>query len=120
MFTIPYDETILERCIQTFTIGHLRDDEGYTKTWFDEENVVKDESIVYNYYVTLPQTIDANSDIYFTLESFYQYYISEECLNNWETPFIWFKITNTRTLVELEKSYYEYHHEPVMIGLGEF
>ena len=61
-------------CISSLQIGHLRDSEGYNKTWFDEENVVKDWSI-YAYNLTLPTTFDPTSYLYFTLEAYYSVYI---------------------------------------------
>ena len=69
----------------------------------------------YNYYVLLPDTIDAESDIYLTVESFYQWHIPEQCKHNWDAPLIWFKITNARTMEEQDVSYYEFNHEPILI-----
>ena len=45
IFTIPVSKLVHEatysECIPEFTIGHLRDSEGYNKTWFDEDKVDK-------------------------------------------------------------------------------
>jgi hypothetical protein len=70
LFTLPYDKIIDEECISSFQIGHLRDSEGYSKTWFDEEQVSKDTGFYY-YNLEVPTTIGDNSQIYFTVESSY-------------------------------------------------
>jgi hypothetical protein len=68
LFTIPYTHIIDEKCVSSFQIAHLRDKEGYNKTWFDEEIVPRET--VYNYYeVTIPSTVPANSYLYFTVET---------------------------------------------------
>jgi hypothetical protein len=59
-------------------VGHLRDDEGYTRTWFDEE-AVSYEDKTYYYYVDAPVE---DSYLYFTVESFFQMYIPYDC---WDT-----------------------------------
>jgi hypothetical protein len=56
-------------------LGHLRDDEGYTSTWFDEE-AVSDQDATYYYTVVAPV---ADSYLYFTAESFYQHTIPDDC-----------------------------------------
>jgi hypothetical protein len=37
LFVVPHDKIMNEQCISSLQIGHLRDAEGYNKTWFDEE-----------------------------------------------------------------------------------
>lgn len=76
-------------------MGHLRDAEGYSSTWFDEEAVVS-ESQEYYYKFTAPV---ANSYLYFTVESFFQIYIPDGC---WEPgqfgmPLVYIQVTNRRT-----------------------
>jgi hypothetical protein len=57
-----------EECISTITIAHLRDSEGYNKTWFDEENVPRD-TVYNNYFLTLPAGGIGGSYLYFTVET---------------------------------------------------
>lgn len=67
VFVMPSSNLIDETCLSSIQVGHLRDDEGYTRTWFDEE-AVSYEDKTYNYYVTAPVE---DSYLYFTAESFF-------------------------------------------------
>lgn len=49
----------------------MRDADGYTSTWFDEEAVVLEDA---EYYYSFTAPID-DTDLYFTVESFFQAYI---------------------------------------------
>jgi hypothetical protein len=60
-------------CISDFEIAHMRDSEGYTGDWYDAESM--DES-TYSYYITVPENEGA---LYFTVESYYQNLIPNEC-----------------------------------------
>lgn len=76
IFVLPYDKIINEECISSLQIGHLRDSEGYTKTWFDEEQVSKETGFYY-YNLNVPTTVESGSHIYLTVESYYQDYIPD-------------------------------------------
>jgi len=67
VFAMPSSLIIGETCISSIQVGHLRDDEGYTRTWFDEE-AVSYEDQAYYYYVDAPVE---DSYLYFTVESFF-------------------------------------------------
>ena len=67
VMAMPSKNLMETTCISSIQVGHLRDAEGYTSTWFDEEAVVSD-SKEYYYKFTAPI---ANSYLYFTVDSFY-------------------------------------------------
>ena len=91
---MPYDKIINAECITGLQIGHLRESEGYVKTWFDEEQVPK-QTEDFHYTVTVPSSVGADSDIYITVESYYQFFTPHECFNNWAgVNYIYFKVTN--------------------------
>ena len=98
LFTVPHDKIINMVCLSSLQIGHLRDSEGYNKMWFDEESVSK-ELTSYYYYVTIPTTHDMTSNLYFVVESYYQAYIPESCLDPQSPlrPIITVAISNDRT-----------------------
>merc|ERR1719498_1291578 len=64
LFVAPIEALLNGHCFDMYDIGHLRDDEGFVETWYDE--IGDDEST--NYYYFTPDTFD--SDIYFTAESY--------------------------------------------------
>lgn len=120
IFAMPYDKIINEECVSSLQIGHLRDSEGYVKTWFDEEQVSKEEGW-YHYDLVVPDTIGADSHIYFTVESYYQEYIPEECWNTWAgINAIYFDVTNLRTNENWFMYYYEQFHQPMLIGPSSY
>jgi len=51
----------------------MRDDEGYTSTYYDAEDM--DENYYY-YYMTVPEN---DGSLYFTAETYYQEMIPNEC-----------------------------------------
>ena len=117
---MPYDKIIDEECISSLQIGHLRDSEGYTKTWFDEEQVSKDTGF-YDYELTIPSTIQAESYIYLTVESYYQSYVPYECFSNYAgISSIYFNVENRRTGESWYKYYYEQYHDPMLIGPSSY
>lgn len=92
----------------------MRDAEGYSSTWFDEEAVVS-ESQEYYYKFAAPV---ANSYLYFTVESFFQIYIPDGC---WEPgqfgmPLVYIQVTNRRTGEQWYQYYYESYHNPILVG----
>ena len=96
----------------------MRDDEGYTKTWFDEE-AVSYEDKSYTYYVTAPVE---DSYLYFTAESFYQAYIPADC---WDyssagVPLTYFVVKNQNTGEQWYQFYYEVYHNPIIVGPDSF
>lgn len=94
----------------------MRDSEGYTKTWFDEEQVAKETGFYY-YDLTVPSTIQDNSHIYLTVESYYPAYIPDECFDNWAAiSTIYFSVRNDRTGESWYKYYYEQFHDPMLLG----
>ena len=94
----------------------MREGEGYNRLWFDQEYVSRELEQFY-YYFTIPDDIQANANIYFTVESFYQQYIPIECFdpNDKGLPLVYLKVTNTRTNANSYKYYYEYYHNPLLI-----
>ena len=60
-------------CIYNYEIAHYRDGEGYSGDWYDAENM--DEAF-HNYYITVPKYDGA---LYFTVETYYQDIIPNEC-----------------------------------------
>lgn len=60
-------------CIFNFEIAHMRDSEGYAGYWYDAENM---DELYHNYYITVPAFDGA---LYFTVESYYQELIPNEC-----------------------------------------
>ena len=122
LFTVPYDKIMNEECISSFQIGHLRDSEGYTKTWFDEEQVSK-ESGFYYYNLALPDIMASDtSHIYLTVESYYQQYIPQDCWegSSYGMSTIYFSVTNDRTGEGWYKYYYEQFHNPMLIGPSSY
>lgn len=75
----------------------MRDDEGYTSTWFDEEHVIYEDA-AYNYNFVHPAS-ETPGDLYFTVESFYQIYIPYDCWDPDQSgvPLTYILVTNTRT-----------------------
>lgn len=60
-------------CIYSFQIAHYRKADGFSDAVYDAENM--DESYKY-YYATVPQF---NEALYFTVETYYQEMIPNEC-----------------------------------------
>ncbi len=60
-------------CITDFEIAHIRDSEGYSGDWYDAESM--DEEY-HSYYITVPKN---DGVLYFTVESYYQNVIPNEC-----------------------------------------
>lgn len=74
IFIAPYT-VYLEgsECFSDFQIGHYRDGEGYSTTWYDALDM---EDGVTDFYFT---TTDDTSDLYFSAESYYQGIVPYDC-----------------------------------------
>lgn len=63
------------QCIDTFHVGHFREDEGYTDTWYDAINsdfdpqVYFDSLNIFQYYFFTPSS--NKGQMYFTVETYY-------------------------------------------------
>tara|TARA_B110000285_G_scaffold232359_1_gene303236 strand:+ start:1251 stop:1982 length:732 start_codon:yes stop_codon:yes gene_type:complete len=62
-----------ENCIYGYQIAHLRDSEGYSRSYYDQEG---DDGTLKDFFVTVPAS---DGDIYFMAESYYQDLVPEEC-----------------------------------------
>ena len=92
IMVMPSSNLMDTQCISSVQVGHLRDAEGYTSTWFDQEAVTSNNE---EYYYSFTAPVD-NSYLYFTVESFFQIYIPEGCWepNNFGTPLVYIQVTN--------------------------
>jgi hypothetical protein len=60
-------------CIYNYEIAHMRDSEGYSGYWYDAESM---DEAYHKYYITVPANDGA---LYFTVETYYQDVIPNEC-----------------------------------------
>ena len=57
------------KCFDQYEIGHYRDPEGYTRSWYDSDNLLDDIlHIGKDYFITVPEKDD---DIYLAAETYY-------------------------------------------------
>lgn len=54
-------------CFQDYHIGHVRDSEGYSGEWYDEEGDDNNEAETYT--VTVPAK---SGDLYFSIDTYFQ------------------------------------------------
>ena len=62
--------------MDSYNIGHLRDSEGFVKTWYDKEN---DDGSTTTYKFS-PKAV--TSDVYVSVENYPDYVVPESCLNS--------------------------------------
>jgi len=64
----------------------------------------------------------ADSYLYFTVESFYQAYIPEDCMdpNSYGIPLTVFTVQNMRTEESWSQYYYEFYHNPILVGPSSY
>lgn len=74
---MPVEKSV--ECTNAIQIAHLRDD--YKSIWYDQEdNFDGDWQTYYYYYVTIPDSSNLDSDLYFSVETYYQTYLPTDCL----------------------------------------
>lgn len=66
VFVLPTSMLIGQDCIADIQIGHERSAEGYTDTWFDQEDAV--DAQTYSYTFDVDSSV--NSDYYFMVETY--------------------------------------------------
>lgn len=62
-----------QNCIYSYQIAHLRESDGYKRTYYDQDG---DDANLKNFYVTVPAV---DGDLYFMAETYYQDMVPEEC-----------------------------------------
>ena len=63
-------------CVGSLVVAHHRADEGWASLYYD---ALAMDGEVHNYYVTIPSHEESNKDLYFTVETYAQNIIPNEC-----------------------------------------
>lgn len=75
IFVVPIEKIIKGLCFSDIQIGHIRESEGYSDTWFDVDNAESGKSY---YFKFRPSKVDGH--LYFSAESYYYNAIPDECI----------------------------------------
>lgn len=116
MFVVPMDAFKNKYCFNYIEIGHMRDDEGFVETWYDVTN--DDES--YHTFTFTPTSF--NSDIYFTVETYFYNLIPLSCttgtLNNGQSSSVPASMYIIRNNGQTIKNHYylDYSHRPTVVS----
>lgn len=95
----------LKTCFGYFFIGHLRDEQGYVRNWFDQENATNKAS--YTYTWSTNRILDT---IYISVENYPLNLVSSACLQPASTDlgvaYVWFSVVHNG--LSYSKSWYDY------------
>lgn len=78
-FVMPYWLMAAGECLNSIQIAHMRDDDGYQSTWYDQEDVESD-SITFTYYI---EPTSNEHDIYISAESYFYQVVPLECIQGY-------------------------------------
>jgi len=101
-------------CFDDFQIGHNRNAENYTDTWYD---ISGDYSFMtyLNFTVEVPES---SGDLYFSLEYYYWEMVPKRCSLFMGNPMIYTKIYKNDEMFEYY--YFDYYHEPMMFAEADY
>jgi hypothetical protein len=84
-------------CFQDYQVGHYRNEEGYSSTWYDVEDNDASERV---FEITVPAQ---SGDLYFSAETYYQGTIPANCQWGSAAPYVIVKLDlNSENLYEEE------------------
>lgn len=74
VFVVPINLMKSGQCFDTYQIGHYRDGEGYSDTWYDKEN---DNEAMHSFTFDVPAS--PSSDIYFSVSTYSYEIVPRAC-----------------------------------------
>lgn len=104
------EDTDMAECLDDLTIGHNRDSETYSTVWYDQQDVYENEA-EYLYYVDIPAD---TSDLYFSVETYYESYLPKACKGYVPDIYITVKQVDSDSVIG-EIMYYDNYHNPLLI-----